>query len=63
MSNIYDSGDYRSDIIDRDNNINIYLDNIIETRFDIIKSDNLLVEIYEIEELAILFKNLKIQNF
>ena len=59
MSAFNDTTEYRSDVIEFDNRLDYYEEEI-ETRNDIIIDDNKFVDKYEIDDLVILFKELKI---
>ena len=59
MSAFNDATEYRSDVIEFDNRLDYYEEEI-ETRNDIIIYDNKFVDKYEIDDLVILFKDLKI---
>jgi hypothetical protein len=59
MSTFNDTAEYRSDVIEFDNRLDYYEEEI-ETRNDIIIHDNKFVDKYEIDDLVILFKDLKI---
>tara|TARA_Y100001980_G_C14530944_1_gene306916 strand:- start:1403 stop:1588 length:186 start_codon:yes stop_codon:yes gene_type:complete len=59
MSAFNDTTEYRSDVIEFDNRLDYYEEEI-ETRNDIIIYDNKFVDKYEIDDLVILFKDLKI---
>jgi hypothetical protein len=59
MSTFNDTAEYRSDVIEFDNRLDYYEEEI-ETRNDIINYENKFVDKYEIDDLVILFKDLKI---
>ena len=59
MSTFNDTAEFRSDVIEFDNRLDYYEEEI-ETRNDIIIHDNKFVDKYEIDDLVILFKDLKI---
>ena len=59
MSAFKDTAECRSDVIEFDNRLDYYEEEI-ETRNDIIINDNKFVDKYEIDDLIILFEELKI---
>ena len=59
MSTFNDTAEFRSDVIEFDNRLEYYEEEI-ETRNDIINYDNKIIDKYEIDDLVFLFKELKI---
>jgi len=59
MSTFNDTAEFRSDVIEFDNRLEYYEEEI-ETRNDIINYDNKFVDKYEIDDLVMLLKDLKI---
>lgn len=59
MSTFNDTAEFRSDVIEFDNRLEYYEEEI-ETRNDTINYDNKFVDKYEIDDLVMLLKDLKI---
>jgi len=59
MTTFNDTAEFRSNVIEFDNRLENYEEEI-ETRNDIINYDNKFVDKYEIDDLVMLLKDLKI---